>query len=239
MRGILLLIFSFFICLNIQGQKLNSIIFQPTSKDSSLDKKLGSAYFDEDFTSGELRFIKKGNSENYPLRYNAYLDVFEVEFEGVRYNISKTSGINLELKNESYVFRAYYNLYSKEVKTGYLHKLNNSPFFVRHVKEIREGRKPANSVAAVIPDKLIEIKKLYVEDNSGSIREIKWNSKSILKHLPQEEKQILTKYIKDNKLKVKRQEDLYQLLEYHKELLKKNKSLANQKKNKELHIIKT
>ncbi|MGB0778151.1 MAG: hypothetical protein ACPGR7_09000 [Flavobacteriaceae bacterium] len=220
--ALLTLIISF----NSNAQTLDKNLFIQISTIPVLDQTLGSPYFDDKFTEGVVKDSKVKKSSQHLLRYNAYSDQFEVQYKTKLFAVVKNSDIIVRESKTTYVFTAFTPLFSKKIKTGYLEELEANLLYLRHVKEIKEGRESANSVAASIPDKLIIVKELYTYTEDGKAVGVKWNTKNILKVFPIEAREDMARYLKENKLKVKNIEDLRTLVKFHNDMLKSESGLA-------------
>jgi len=214
------------LCLSLNAQSLDKNLFIQISTTPSLDLKFGSPYFDEEFIEGQIIDSKAKDTSKHFVRYNAYTDQFEIQYQTKLYAVVKNSDIIVKESATTFIFTAYTPLFSKKIKTGYLEELEAGLLYLKHTKEIKEGRESVNSVAANIPDKLIEVKELYTYTPEGKAVGIKWNTKNILKVFPVEDREKLARYLKENKLKVKNIADLKTLVKYHNDMLKSDIGLA-------------
>ncbi len=191
---------------------LNKEIYIQKPSFIELEKSLGSPYFNDSFEDGTIRDERTNTAENRKLRYNAYNDEFEVFYEDRIYTVSKSSTLKIIMGTQEFEFYAFQNLNSKKSTTGYLEVLDENKLYLRHKKEIKEGRESVNSMAASIPDKLIVINQLFQKLDNGELREVKWKPKTIITLYGSDDPKAFKALLKEKNLNIKDKNDLIQII---------------------------
>lgn len=194
------------------NNKLNREIYFQKSPLVQLEKSLGSPYFEENFENGTVIDQRTNSQENRKIRYNAYNDEFEVLYQDRVYIIAKSSTLKISLGKQKFEFYAFQNLNSKKLTTGYLEVLDENKLYLRHKKELKEGRESVNSMAADIPDKLIEVNQLFEKSENETVQEIKWKYKTIANLYGGNDQKKFKTHLKENNLDIKEKNDLIKII---------------------------
>lgn len=200
----------------VSNDKLDREIYFQKSPLVQLEKSLGSPYFEEKFQSGTVSDNRTNSQENRKIRYNAYNDEFEVLHLDRVYSVAKSSFLKITMDGRKFEFYAFQNLNSKKSTTGYLEVLDEDKLYLRHKKEIKEGRESVNSMAANIPDKLVVINQLFGKSENETVQEVKWKSKTIIEMYASDDPKKFKSFLKENNLNLKDKNDLIKAISYKK-----------------------
>jgi hypothetical protein len=184
---------------------------------SSSNKVDGSPYlFDDWHIYGEIFSIDNKVYKIQGLNYNAYYDYFLTKTTADSVFIFKQSYIEKAIINNR-VFKKFMN--QKDGSNHYYEVIAKSEEFElvkRHQKEIRTGITNGLTQQKE-PDYLI-LKESYFLMNEGILTELSLKKKNILK-LFGDKSQKVNKFISNNKLSIKEDEDLKKIFEYYDSIL--------------------
>ena len=178
----------------------------------------GSPYQQNDFTDGNVVQNNGITYKKVPLRYNGYDD--QIEFKdkkgAVMYIGNPESYKEFKIGSQIYIFRK--NLKSKPKVEGYFELLEDGKLqLLKRFEVSLKKAEPAQAYSDPKPAEFIKKQPTYfIISNGNQIAEVR-NEKDILELLP-DQKETVSKYIKKNKLKVKREEDLRQVIVYYNSL---------------------
>jgi hypothetical protein len=214
--------------IQLKGQDLRDINSRVYHGDyENLDRKLnyadieGSPYLSEDLILGEVIF-KNGDSAEYYLRYDIYSD--EVEYlknKRLFAVVNMTELDHIKLKDQKFVYKTYYE--GDQPMTGYLVQLvtDRCNLYQQHRTQFEEAQ-PGQSMPFREPSPA-RFKRLtdkwYFSKEKSAIREFTPNNAG-LKQISTEHFDDLRAFVKTNKLKIRKEEDLVALFEYYNDLLR-------------------
>ena len=151
-------------------------------------------------------------SETFFLRYNLYRD--EMEFS------KNDQLLYLKKKKERSVIFQNFNIHYKvfaldnELKYFIVHNEGNNQLLSRQIVTFQEEQPPKNSYAAGKPADFIREKdEFYFRFDKNNILEVPGNKKKFYAIFKENESKI-KKYIKSNKLSIKKTEDLIKIVNY-------------------------
>ena len=155
----------------------------------------------------------------FNVRYNAYNDDIEIEGkENTSYALNKYNGtiIVTMLTGETYINTKYID--NKEnINTGFFEVLNTSGEFFLLKKQtitIKEKEEAKTTYHQSKPAKYIKGKdEYYIKTNNLTATKIPKKNKDLAKLFPNQKVAIL-KYMKDEKIKLKKEEDLIKVFKY-------------------------
>jgi uncharacterized protein YneR len=179
----------------------------------------GSMYFNEGFSEGRLFFGKEESKEIYHLRYNAYMDEFEVkEGEKIKF-LMRAPGVGCKIGDKKYVFQKYDPGKGQDAKLGYLIALYENEHFAVYLNQkkiFKEGNKAETSLTQSWPDKLVDLQEYYFLDKSNDIAElISKKSKPLLSRSSDSDGSMMTKFAKKDKINFKVEEDILRFYQYY------------------------
>lgn len=182
------------------------------------NQAIGSPYLYEDFTVAK---ISATPAEVYNIRYNAYTDEIEVKVsEDKVQNFNKSiSNVVITFLNDNLKFTTLNYIDSNDgVQRGYFVTLTDTNekvklFSKKQVKYYKA--KPA--LTGYDNDKPAEFKNIsdthFISINNAYARELPKKKKELVKLFPKHSKEVLN-FIKKNKIKTSREEDLIVLIDY-------------------------
>lgn len=192
---------------------------------SQFDKYAGSIYSNKEFQKAD---IIDENSSTYELKlnYNIYTDAVECKMGNELFEITKKPNLYVRI-NDEYYYYCNFKTQRGIRKNGYyiLVELNDAyriykKFKVKITDPVEMETMPGNFTMGKI--KLTTT--FYLEENE-TILELPLNKKDILLAFSDKEKE-LKDYIKKEKLKLKKEEDLLQLVAKYNALKNINSNLS-------------
>lgn len=182
----------------------------------------GSAYTSEEFVAGKL-YYNDDFEGNIFYRYNAYNE--EIEIKNVNTNVAETAvrTLNRDKKisllsptGNSIEFKTYIDK-KKRTQNGYLTKLRDGKysFYKRIDVKYTQGQKAQNSFIPAIPARFTQFTEYYLEiEGINRIDELELSNRKLLKLIPAEQHEVLKQFMKKNKIKIKDQYDIYEVLDF-------------------------
>ena len=178
----------------------------------------GSPYLEDDFIEGTIIRNDGTTYEKIPLRYNGYDDHIEFrDKNGLTLFLDNPEEFK-EIKIEGKKF-IYYNLVnSKQKVQGYFELLEGSKTQLLKKYSIKiKDPEPAKAYRAPTPASFVSKPICYfILQNENQLFEIR-NDKNIIELLNDKNNE-MQRFIKKNKLKVKKEEDLKQIVAYYNSL---------------------
>lgn len=177
---------------------------------------LGSPYLNEDWKLGTVQ-VKGQDSYQAYMRYNAFHDEMEMQENDKAVALMKRDYITAELEGTLYKIIAY--VAEGSSKKGYVAVLKEGPvsFYNKQQVILREGKEASSSYSKAKPPKF-ERQDIYLiafgDEKAG---EVKLNKKAILSVFPDKQND-LEKFVKENKLKLKSEDEIVKLMEYYETL---------------------
>ncbi|MFD1293550.1 hypothetical protein ACFQ5N_06860 [Lutibacter holmesii] len=181
---------------------------------------VGTQYFNEDFTIGQLYMNSKKYGKKIPLRYNAYVDDIEIELNNQISFIKKLTDLTATINNETYTLKSFY---TKEdiVESGYLIELyitDSLKLYKQTKKVFKEGRVAQTSLTTSTPPKLVDYIYYYIQLNETVLpQKIKKSKKEISSIFPTHKTEI-KKYLKENNVNIKNEASIIALCKYYSSL---------------------
>ena len=182
------------------------------------DKKIkGSLFINENFETVIIDDIPI----QYPARYNGYTDNFEVKHMGkVKYIVpSLDSKVQVKFKTTNKTYKIYKYLYKGDVKAGFFvikSKGKNYDFVSKEKVIYVEEKKPKTPYEKYKNPELKRARDTYYLRLKGAeaLSEIRLRKKDVIKFFGKDSK-IISSLIKKNKLNVKKEKDMIQLLKLY------------------------
>ncbi len=171
----------------------------------------GSPYLQQDFVPGEVLNTSNTQYAGVPLRYNIYND--EIEFQtkekGV-FCLEKSTIKSVSINNSTFIYRAYAS--SGKLGRAYFELLHDGTVQLLKRHQIRfEKAQPAKPYVDPVPAKFSQKNPIYYiaieEQEAHKIT----NAKDLINLFPDKEKD-LTNFIKNEKLKINKEEDLLKII---------------------------
>jgi len=174
----------------------------------------GSPYLNKQFSEGKILSAEGIQYEKVPLRYNIYNEIFEFEKDGSPYNIDPLKfGLNVFIGDQAFI---YTNLnYNKSSRKGYLELIESGNFRLYKRYMVRYDRpEGAGAYSDPKPGNFVRLGSEYFLQ-SGEAGEINFITKEsgFLKACGTHENRVKV-YMKDNRLKIKKEKDLIEIIKY-------------------------
>ncbi len=177
----------------------------------------GTPYATESFVIGRVSINK--DSYSSLLRYNAYLDEIQVkEAEDKIISLLKRDYISAKIGNKTYAIHSYKS--GKEaIRRGYFVELNEgaTKLILRERKEFVKGQQASSAYKNDTPSRLVDKRAYYLQEGDNPAQLIKLSKKSILPLLKAHQDEA-SAYVSENKLKLKKEAEIIQLLNYYNNL---------------------
>ena len=191
------------------------------------DKKLsfsqedfqGSPYTTDIFLPTQL-FYNDENMGNMFYRYNAYNEEIEIkqsnlESEGIR-ALGRDKKISIMVNGKPMSFKTFIDKKGK-TQNGYLTQLSDGKysFYKRTDVKYTEGQRAQNSFIQAIPARFSKFTEYYLEiEGINRIDELELSNRKLIKLVPNEKKEALKVYLKENKIKIKDEQSVFKVLEF-------------------------
>ncbi|MFT7036325.1 MAG: hypothetical protein ACJA2S_004854 [Cyclobacteriaceae bacterium] len=184
------------------------------------NKTDGSPYYNEDYLSGKI-FDKEGKLKDVVLKYDTYRDEVELLMDGQVILIAqdfypKFVIEEVDLKLKRVVSKEFSNNYAlpgqKKNKYSQVIFSNDKAKILKAIQTILIENSDTGYGGVVLNDRFDTRSFYYIVDANNQITEIKLNTNAIISALPSEIE--LKQYFKKNKIKIKSEEDLVELLNY-------------------------
>lgn len=206
---------------NTDEQALNNIYFSTNldKNSNSLDYSeiSGSPYEKEVFQLGKAVKTSTNSSRSYFLRYNILSDEIEIKTNSSdqsSQSLLKSTDIYAIINNAEYHYLTYNN------KKGYFKMIYKGGYYRLYIKQtqtLRDKEPPKNGFDQGAPAKLVDYKKYYyVKDKI--LTPISKNKKNLFHEFSDYENE-LKKYMKKEKLNLKKERDLIRIFAYLDSLL--------------------
>jgi hypothetical protein len=181
---------------------------------------IGTPYVVDEFMPGKISADKDGKI--YSLRYNAFNDVIELkknadEIEALNRDLANVT-ITFINSNKSYQAYNYLDSDSNNDKRGYFvvasDATHKKPLLIKERIVFIDKQKAKSGYAKTKPAQYKrKSDEYYTLNKSGIAVELSTNKKDLANTFPEHSKEILD-YIKSNKIKTSKTEDLIKLMDY-------------------------
>ncbi len=208
MRKILQILF--FLATPIVSAQFSQVI-EPSKKMSELNKYVGSVYLNKDYQKANV-IDEKSRSYDARLKYNIYTDGLELKEGGQLREVIKSSTTYARIDNDYYYYCNFKNTRGVK-KNGYyiLVELNNNyRVYKKYSLKITDPQEMDPMTGSSVTGKIKLITTYYLE-NANEIQELPLNKKGILSAFSDKQSE-LKEYIKKEKIKLKKEEDLIRLV---------------------------
>lgn len=179
----------------------------------------GTPYLDKLFKIGTVSFNTKNEVKSL-MRYNIFRDYFELLDKDQKQTIlQKKHTIEVILEKKTYQFIEYLN--KGETKTGYLTPLSSGKtvLYSKINKKMSEYSSPDNGYQTFSSPKFIDEFDYYIKKFNEPAKKVKLNKKDVLFNI-EDKFTVLKAHVKENKLRLKTEEEVIQLLAYYDSLEK-------------------
>lgn len=181
----------------IEGSPYMANIFQPAQLYYG-DEMVGDIYYRYNAYNEEIE-IKQKNIENEPIR-----------------GLSKDKKIRLVANGKSMSFKTYVDK-NGNTKNGYMMQLASGQYnLYKHLKvTFKEAKKAENTLVKGSPAKFYQSNEYYIEGpERNRIDQIQLNNKKIIELVSNDSASELKTFLKERKVKVKEESDLYTVFNF-------------------------
>lgn len=179
----------------------------------------GSPYLNEVFSIGTVQ-IKSNEAYQAPMRYNAFNDEIEMKDGSQTIALMKRDYIKATINSELFAINSFKE--NGSLKQGYFVELNQGDAQLLHRKKIilKEGREATSSYSNDLPAQFDEQFSYFLKIGEQEALPIKLKAKDILSAFKGDSQyQKLEKYIKENRLKLKEEQEVVQFLNHYNSMI--------------------
>lgn len=168
----------------------------------------GSPYLTDEFVKGTV-FVENEQPYAAMMRYNAYQDEIQVQDSDGISSLFKRDYVWAEIGGQSFRVETYKD--RSGTSKGYFVELNrgNVRLLKRIVREFKEGQPAVSSYSQDTPPRFEEKVTYYLVREGSPAEEVRLRKKDILEFLSSEK---VETYIKENKLRLKSEGEVIQVL---------------------------
>jgi hypothetical protein len=175
----------------------------------------GSKYFIDAFLLGKVYVNNKTTKDLFALKYNAYLDLIEVQKDNAIEALIKAVNISCSINGQLYVYHKYLTRKSNKGKLGYLkvlHKGKNLTLFKQESVKFKEAKPSKTSIQSSFPARFLQFENYFFLDNTKDIA-LPLTKKSLLNTFDNNLK--IKSYIKEEKINFKNENNLIKLFSFY------------------------
>lgn len=197
-----------------------------TGSQIDLKKVKGSPYESDHFVQGTVSSKTIDNTQRSFFRYNVYDDIIEMKtnLNGEEIlGLIKSLNIYATISNKEYHFEIYSNGPNKGSDEGYfilISENNNVNLYLKKVKIFHRAKEAADSFRDAVPAEFTDSKTYYYKINKKRVLfPISTNKKKFLDQFSEHQDE-LKKFMKTEKINLKNEKDLIELIQYYDSLIK-------------------
>ncbi|WP_273565793.1 hypothetical protein [Maribacter halichondriae] len=174
----------------------------------------GSPYLDKEFKPGRWKLANR-SSQEASMRYNGYYDAIQLNQNGDTFYLRKSPDVTAEIGGIRYEFVAYLN--HGNLKSGYMTPLNqgNTVLYLRSTKILIPPRRPQHGYDLPKPPKFESRMEYYLKQKNRPAKALLNLSRKEVFAVLWDKYSELRKYAKQNKLDMRSQEEVIQVLKYY------------------------
>ncbi|QBA64922.1 hypothetical protein [Muriicola soli] len=180
------------------------------------DNVQGSPYANEEFVLGKV-YAKGQDPYNGLLRYNAYQDGIEMKTDKGVITLLKREYLSAMIDGKLYRIENYKN--NGAIRKTYFVEMNkgHARLLLKQGKKFVEEQSATSSYSRDKPAKFEDENSYYIITEGNPGIEVKLRSKDIIAALPDHKKEVEA-FAKKNKLKMKTEEEVIQVMAYYNSL---------------------
>ena len=205
----------------IFGQRIETLRFEmfsgyyePINRTLNYDDVEGSPYLDPELIKGYVKF-RLGDTADYFLRYNIYADEMEYLDGDKLFVINNPDQVDVVAVNNHELYYTTYK-FRNSFKKGFLEKLVDGHYalYIKYNIDYEKRKEARSSYEKPIPDRFVKKSPTwYCSIDNGPIKNFE-NDNSGLEELFRQDYPDVKAYIKSEKLKLRKPEDVIKLFEY-------------------------
>ncbi|MEM1001505.1 MAG: hypothetical protein AAGH46_02525 [Bacteroidota bacterium] len=179
----------------------------------------GSPYTHIDFMPTTLYYGEENLGDLF-YRYNAYNEEIEIkktnlESEGIR-ALGRDKKIAILVNNLPMSFTTFIDKKGL-TQNGYLTKLKDGKYSLYKRTDVKytEGQKAQNSFVPAVPARFSKFTEYYLElEGRNRVDELELSNRKLLKLVDESQRDELKQFLKENKMHIKSEYDIYKVLEF-------------------------
>lgn len=177
----------------------------------------GSPYANEEFVIGKV-FVNDDKPYTGILRYNAYQDGIEMKTEKGIITLLKRDYLKAEIAGKLYLIENFTK--NGAIRKTYFVELSKGKarLLLKQGKKFVEERQATSSYSKGQPPKFEDEISYYVITEGNAAIETRLKAKDFIEALPDHKKEV-SAFVKKNKLKMKTEEEVIQVLNYYLSLI--------------------
>ncbi len=182
-----------------------------TEKVSELEKYAGSVYINKEYQKANVIDEKSGTYDTR-LKYNIYTDALEHTVGGKLHEVIKTPTTYARIDNDYYYYCNFQSDRGRS-KRGYYVLVEMNDLYRVYKKydlKITEPKEMDPMTGSAVTGKIKVVTTFYLEED-GVLQELPMNKKDFLSAFSDKEEE-LKQYIKKEKIRLKKEEDLVRLV---------------------------
>ncbi|WP_321280874.1 hypothetical protein [Marinifilum fragile] len=216
-RGLIVIVLTFVLNVEVFSQEfdLTEVRRHHYEGFASLKEVEGQIFFNEDWVKGKIYFNTEYTVSDVPIKYLVKGGKMLIHHKGEILAVSNPQTMDSIIINKHKFIYAQL-MYGNNVKYDYMELLGGDEklqilkyYTCRFIK----GR-DVSSYTAPDPDRYVLKKEYYIRRSNGVAELIKVNKKSILQLLADKSENVKT-FVKKNKLKIGKENDLIQIFNYY------------------------
>jgi len=218
---LLLLFLSYTTVFSQKGNSINNAISDISDvfryqKNMEYEDYDGSPYLNHHFFLGTINNTNENKIYSFQLRYNIYEDKMEIQKDDESIvNLAKEDYFNVLILGEKFVLTTYE--INGEKNVGYLELLfdkNNLILYRKHTRTLISAKKAKSSYEEDKPAKFVTSESFYFKSKDNNTILLSKKKKDFLKSFESKSTEIAS-FMKENKLKNSKKEDLIKILTYY------------------------
>jgi len=203
--------------LGAEGQKFyDELIIRKALEGESANYE-GSPYLTEEFTEATIVSSENQVFKNVPLRYNVYNDLFEVQLDEGIFNLKPGGTVSkVNIQGHNFIYATYD--YQSVEGEGYLQLVIEGQYtlFKQHRIIFKEAE-PAQPYQEAKPA-MFQVRDPLFYVAYGDNQPVFIRNKKSLQDMAGARERALNNFIKDNRLKIRNEDDMVKVVEFLNEL---------------------
>lgn len=192
-----------------QNTTLSGNVIQTVNK-KDLSNVIGSPYYNDSFLQGTV-FLNKDDYSNAMLRYNIFQDCFEMEASGKVNILSKDPSVSYQIGSEEF---KRFGFDDREKYMVIIYDSKKVSLLHNFYKTYQAPKEATNSYDSDRPAKYSDKDMYCISFDGKKAVELEKSNKKVIAQFPKHNKE-LKAYTSENKLKLRKIEDVITLSKYY------------------------
>ena len=199
--------------LGAEGQKFYDELLIRKALKGEVEDYEGSPYMDEEFTEAIVISSDSNIYKGVPLRYNVYNDLFEVKLEDGAYALKRGVIVcEVIMGDHSFIYTLYD--YQSVEKEGYLEIIAEGEYsLLKQYQVVFKQAEPVKPYQDARPA-IFQTRDPLLYISHGDSKPVFVRNKKYLLDIAGDKGKALNDFMKDNKLKMRSQEDMIKAVEF-------------------------